>query len=178
MKSILIIFHSVLLLFLLPPMSISQTSLGLPEKPKEKMVDLLGDATGSIEDISWIQGSWKGEAFGGEVEEIWSAPAAGSMMGMFRLIDNDHPSFYEIMIIREVEKSLVLQLKHFHHNLKGWEEKDETVDFPLVKVDKDKVIFEGIYFKKISEDQITVNVIIDEEKPEGVDFVYYRQKDI
>jgi uncharacterized protein DUF6265 len=41
----------------------------------------------SINIIAWLAGSWRGEAYGGEVEEIWSQPVGGTMMGMFRIIE-------------------------------------------------------------------------------------------
>ncbi|MDG2449387.1 MAG: DUF6265 family protein [Saprospiraceae bacterium] len=137
--------------------------------------ELVGPAVASIEDVSWIEGQWKGKAFGGEVEEIWSAPDGGAMMGMFRLINDDQPTFYELMVIREINNSLILQLKHFHKDMKGWEEKDKTIDFPLIKMEKDKIWFDGLTFERISDKKMIVNVIIGEKEPEGVDFVYYRQ---
>ena len=54
------------------------------------------------------------------------------MMGSFRMIENDTVNFYELMTITEQDESLILKLKHFSSDLKGWEEKDTTVDFPLV----------------------------------------------
>jgi len=72
-----------------------------------------------LENIAWISGTWHGEAFGGEVEEIWSAPSGGSMMATFKLVVDGEVGFYEIEIIREIENSLLLQLKHFRADLKG-----------------------------------------------------------
>ena len=63
------------------------------------------------------------------------------MMTNFKLINDDKISFYKIIIIREIENSLVLQLKHFDNNLRGWEAKNETLDFPLIKITSTQVIF-------------------------------------
>lgn len=127
-----------------------------------------------LENISWISGNWKGEAFGGQVEENWSKPSGGSMMATFKLINDGKVSFYEIEIIKEIENSLVLQLKHFDHNLKSWETKDETVDFPLIKITPDRVDFEGMSFEKVSKNEMNVYVDIDndEGKIETVKFNY------
>lgn len=127
----------------------------------------------SLSDISWIEGNWKGEAFGGICEEIWSAPLGGSMMGMFKLVSNNEVGFYEIMTIVEENETLIMRLKHFHGNLKGWEEKDDTVDFELVKVTENAVYFNGLSFFK-RKDGINVYVIVggkDGNKSE-VGFVY------
>jgi hypothetical protein len=116
-----------------------------------------------LQNISWISGNWKGEAFGGFTEENWSEPSGDSMMAAFKLIVNNKVAFYEIEIIREVENTLILQLKHFNNDLKGWETKDETVDFPLKKVTETKVIFEGMVFEKINETEMNIYVDIHQE---------------
>lgn len=118
-----------------------------------------------LENIAWISGTWHGEAFGGITEEIWSKPSGGSMMATFKLINDGKVTFYEIEIIREVENSLVLQLKHFNNDLKGWETKDETVDFPLKEITANKVIFEGMIFEKISDTEM--NVYVDMHEKDG-----------
>ena len=116
-----------------------------------------------LENISWISGNWKGEAFGGLTEENWSKPSGGSMMATFKLIDNGQVAFYELEIIREVENTLILQLKHFGNDLKGWETKEETVDFPLIKITPNKAIFEGMTFESINDNEMNVYVDIKQE---------------
>ena len=117
----------------------------------------------TLDEVSWIHGYWKGEAMGGQTEEIWSRPMGGSMMGSFKLVYQDEIHFYEIMTISEIDQTLIMRLKHFHADLKGWEEKDETVDFKLVKITQDKVFFDGLTFEKISEKEINVYVIFEDE---------------
>lgn len=117
----------------------------------------------TLDEVSWIQGYWKGEAMGGQTEEIWSRPMGGSMMGSFKLVYQDEIQFYEIMTISEIDQTLIMRLKHFHADLKGWEEKDETVDFKLVKITQDKVFFDGLTFERISEKEINVYVIFEDE---------------
>lgn len=123
--------------------------------------DSIGSPAADLGAISWIQGAWRGEAFGGVTEEIWSAPLGGSMMCTFKLVVDDKVQFYEIETITEENNSLILRLKHFHSDLKGWEKKDITVDFKLVKVIDHKVFFDGYTFEKISEDEMNVFVVID-----------------
>lgn len=118
-----------------------------------------------LENIAWIAGNWKGEAFGGQTEENWSEPSGGSMMATFKLINDNKVSFYEIEIIREFENTLILQLKHFNNDLKGWETKDETVDFPLREITENKVVFEGMTFEKVNDHEM--NVYVDIHKKDG-----------
>jgi len=118
-----------------------------------------------LENIAWISGTWHGEAFGGQTEEIWSEPSGGSMMATFKLINDGKVTFYEIEVIREIENSLILQLKHFGHDLKGWETKDETVDFPLIEITTNKVIFKGMTFEKVNSTEM--NVFVDMHNEDG-----------
>ena len=117
----------------------------------------------NIQQVSWITGQWKGEAFGGITEENWSEPSGGSMMATFKLISDGKVSFYEIETISEVNNSLLLRLKHFNNELKGWETKDETLDFPLIRVTKNKAIFEGMVFESVDENTMVVYVAIQQK---------------
>jgi len=127
-----------------------------------------------LENIAWISGTWHGEAFGGITEEIWSEPSGGSMMATFKLINDGKVTFYEIEIIREVENSLILQLKHFGADLKGWETKDETVDFPLKEITPNKVVFEGMTFEKVGDYEM--NIYVDIEENGNVETVTFNYK--
>lgn len=131
-----------------------------------------------LENIAWISGTWRGEAFGGITEEIWSEPSGDSMMASFKLINDGKVSFYEIEIIREIKNSLILQLKHFNNDLKGWETKDETVDFPLIEITPTKVVFEGMVFEKVGDKEMNVYVDIHNEdgSVENVKFNYKKDQ--
>ncbi len=130
----------------------------------------------SLKDVAWIAGSWKGEAFGGITEEVWTAPLGDSMMGSFKLVVDGKVQFYELCQIREENGSLVLRLKHFNGDLTAWEEKNETVDFLLVKLEKDAAYFEDFTVQRISKNQINMYVMVSNEGEESeVEFKYYRQ---
>lgn len=132
----------------------------------------------SIEDFAWVAGHWKGEAFGGIVEELWTPPLGDSMMGSFKLVNEGKTSFYEIEVLREVDDTVILQLKHFHDNLKGWEEKDETVDFPLIKLEENKAYFDGLTFHRVSADELIMYVVVsDAGEHQEVKFHYTRVKE-
>ena len=85
------------------------------------------------------------------------------MMAPFKLVTDNKVSFYEIEIIREIEDSLILQLKHFGGDLKGQETKDETLDFHLKEITADTVVFEGMTFERVSENEINIYVDIQQE---------------
>lgn len=99
-----------------------------------------------LTDVAWIAGQWIGEALGGTVEEIWSQPAGGSMMGVFRLIKDGKIVFYEIMTLVEDAQGVAMRLKHFDAALEGWEERREVVEFRLLRVSGERFYFDGVTF--------------------------------
>lgn len=118
--------------------------------------------TADLSVVKWLSGHWRGQAFGGLIEEVWSPAVGGSMMGAFKLVVENKVQFYEIETISEENGTLVFRLKHFHRDLKGWEEKDKTIDFKLVKVTKNRVYFNGMTLERISDKEINIYVAIED----------------
>lgn len=113
--------------------------------------------------VNWLSGHWRGEAFGGLIEEIWTPALGTSMMGAFKLVVEGQVQFYEIETISQVNDTLMFRLKHFNKDLTGWEEKDKTVDFKLVKVTDNKVYFNGLTLERINDNEINIYVAIEQE---------------
>lgn len=129
----------------------------------------------AIEDVSFIAGNWQGEAFGGITEEIWSPPLGDSMMFSFKLVAENKVVFYELGGIRQVDDTLIFQLKHFGNDFKGWEEKDETIDAKLIKIEENRIYFDQFTFEKINENEINIYVVVEEDgKAEEIKFTYKR----
>lgn len=112
----------------------------------------------TIDQLAWIAGDWQGEALGGKFEESWNMPSGGSMLGMFKLVVNGSTVFTEHMAVIPKDGSLVLRLKHFDGEMKGWEEKDKFVDFPLVKLTANEAYFSGLTFRKTDKDSLSIFV--------------------
>lgn len=113
----------------------------------------------TLADVDWLVGSWVGEAFGGTVEEAWNPPSAGSMVGMFKAMRDGKVSLYELELIVEEEGSLDLKVKHFGPDFHAWEEKEDYVSFPLVKIEENAIHFSGISFYRIDDDWIEVYLV-------------------
>lgn len=125
-----------------------------------KLDDPANSPPASIESMSWLEGHWKGEAMGGISEEVWSPPAGGAIMGVYRFIKEDEVVFYEIVTILEENNTLMLRLRHFNPDLTGWEEKGETVDFPLVKLENDTAYFDGFTIQRLDGDRMVIYVMV------------------
>jgi hypothetical protein len=130
----------------------------------------------TLQDVSWIAGHWRGEAFGGQIEEIWSPALGGSMMGSFKMVMKGEVNFYELMHIQEIEGTLLLQIRHFNQDFTGWETQNESEDFKLVKISKDHIYFDGLTFERVSANEMNIYVLTSEaaETPTEAKFSYKR----
>ena len=129
----------------------------------------------SINDLAWLAGSWEGEAFGGTVEEMWTLPTAGTIVGVFKGVTDGSVMFYEIEWIAEEEGSLTLKLKHFHPDFTGWEEREEMVEFPLVRLTHDAVYFDGLTFRRVGQDGLVAYVALRQDgQVREEEIVYWR----
>lgn len=128
-------------------------------KQTENTVKRAADAdipVATVADMAWLAGRWTGEGLGGWNEEIWSPPAHGVMMGMYRMARDGKTVFYEFLLIRETERGLAMRLKHFHPDLTAWEEKEKFVEFLYVGKTENRIYFEGLTFERASDDRLQI----------------------
>lgn len=100
----------------------------------------------ALADLAWLEGRWRGRALGGEVEETWFEARGGAMPGFFRAVRDGQVMFYEAWTLVEIDGSVVLRLKHFNADFSGWEERDQVVAFPLVRLADRAVYFDGLTY--------------------------------
>src|ERR1700710_1343894 len=93
-------------------------------------------APASIKDFAWLEGTWAGEGFGAQVEEVYSAPAGGQMPGHWRMVDKGKPDLYEFVLLTEVNGSVEYRVRHVEPDMSAREDKDKFIAFPLVSVGK------------------------------------------
>lgn len=130
-----------------------------------------------ISQMSWLAGYWYGGEEGQLIEEVWTPPSGGSMMGSFKMLKNGKVVFYELQQIVEINGGLMLQIKHFGPELHGWEEKTETEDFALVKITDDTACFDGLSFVKDGQDGLIIYVRQGEgEEVHELSFHYKRRR--
>src|ERR1044072_4783485 len=159
-------------------LALSAASLHAAEKVTEGTWKLSAgekSPAATLADMKWLTGHWVGEAFGGRTEELWTEAAGANMAGLYRLVKGEKTIFYELMVVTEVDGSLVFRLKHFDADLTGWEEKNEVRSFPLVAKRDGAMLFEGMSFHP-DGDKLTVYLAVDHKgKPvEEVRLTYRR----
>jgi hypothetical protein len=164
--------------------SAAETSVETPSPNTIRLKADLPRPAATLDAVAWLAGgTWRGDGLGGETEESWSSPAAGAMMGMFRLVKpgaegRKAVAFYEFLTFVEQQGGLVLKLKHFNADLTGWEEKDGFVTFRLARVTPDAVYFDGLTFRKEGPDKMTIFLALRDRATNTVSeavFKYTRQ---
>ncbi len=112
----------------------------------------------AVDDVAWLAGAWRGEAFGGTFEETWNPPSGGAMVGMFKLLRDGEIQMYEIMRIAPVDGRVVLEVKHFSADFVAWEEKDESTRFPLVEARDGYAAFDGLVFERQEDGSVVASL--------------------
>ncbi|HNP37165.1 MAG TPA: DUF6265 family protein [Woeseiaceae bacterium] len=135
-----------------------------PAEPRTEHTFALADGetrpAATLDDASWLVGSWTGTAFGQTFEEIWSAPSAGSMLGLFKLYDDKGVGFYEILLLTVEDGTLSLKVKHFNADFTAWEDKQDFINFRLVKKTPNELHFGGLSFYRRDNDRIDGYIVM------------------
>jgi hypothetical protein len=61
----------------------------------------VGGASTGIEQVAWLQGCWQSVSGDRVIEEQWTAPRAGSMLGTGRTVRGNTLVEYEFVVVRE-----------------------------------------------------------------------------
>jgi hypothetical protein len=143
-------------------------------------------AKAALGQVAWIAGPWRGMLGDRQIEQHWMTPAANSMVAMYRSIQGERATLYELLAIEQDGESLMLRIKHFAPGagLAGREEKDQSIDHALVRVDGRTAVFEGtganpsrVTFTSPNPDTLTITVErMRDGKLAATDFKYSRIK--
>ncbi|MBY0562640.1 MAG: hypothetical protein K2P58_00540 [Hyphomonadaceae bacterium] len=112
----------------------------------------------TIEDAAWLAGRWVGEGFGGQMEEAWTPPVGGQMVGHFRYWRDGQPQFYEFLMMDVVEGGVRMRVKHFNPDMVGWEERDGWVEFEPISAGPDALVFNGLTVRRDGPDRIVMTI--------------------
>ncbi len=109
MKRVALIFAAVLLM----------GSIGMAQQKSTEHTLKLGKGgrsePASIEDVAWLAGNWKGEGFGGIVEEAW-APPLGDKQAFFSGLTIhriDEETLHTYLVMRSSDREVSEELLRF-----------------------------------------------------------------
>jgi hypothetical protein len=95
-----------------------------------------------LAEFSWLEGRWRGEWGPRVAEQVWLAPKAGVMEGMFRLIESDKTLVLEFFTLVQKPDGIAFYFRHFTPTLAPWEKSEATL-LNLATIDGKKSVFEN-----------------------------------
>ena len=98
--------------------------------------------TGTLNDINFLDGRWKGQFNGGTIEASWTAPEGNNIAGFIRMIKDDKPTLYELFAFEQTEKGPVAHVKHFKPGMISLEEKEISDTYNFIEAKKNQALFE------------------------------------
>ena len=145
--------------------------------------DLKGEdstASAALSRFQWLTGTWRANQGDDVLEEIWSAPHANSMMGIFRWVKGGKTWMNELMTITATDGAVVFRLRHFSAAMVPWEDRDAAFEYPLLSEGPTKAVFENEkrdsprrFVYERDHDSLTIRLEGDSSEP-GRAFHYYR----
>ncbi len=138
-----------------------------------------------VDQLAWVAGAWTGTLGARTIEQYWSAPLGGSIIAMYRSLQADRATLYELLAIEQEGDGVVLRIKHFAPGpgLVGQEAKDESMNHSLVSLDGRTAVFEAaaaggpvrVTFR--SPDAAALNITVVRQRdgaPVTTEFKYHR----
>lgn len=115
--------------------------------------------TADITELGWMSGDWQ-TAPGGraQIEEHWTLPAGGSMLGMSRTVAGSKTAEFEYLRIEQREDAI-----YYVAQPKG---RCPATDFKLTRATAQEAVFENpshdfpkrIIYRKTAEDSLTASI--------------------
>lgn len=118
--------------------------------------------TGTLADVSFMEGRWRGTFNGGPIEAAWIAPVGDNLTGFMRMMKDNKVSMYEMLIFEQTEQGPIVLVKHFKPGLIGQEEKEKSDRYKFIEAGKEKALFEKedgsirIIYEKRGKDQLAI----------------------
>lgn len=108
---------------------------------------------GSLKDLNFLDGRWKGNYNGGTIEASWTAPEGDNIVGFIRMVKDGKATLYELFAFEQTEKGPVAHVKHFKPGMISLEEKDVSDTYNFIEAKKNEALFE--------KDDISVRIIYE-----------------
>lgn len=118
--------------------------------------------SGTLADVRFMEGHWRGEFNGGPIEAVWIAPAGDNLTGFMRMMKGDKVTMYEMLIFEQTEQGPIVLVKHFKPGLIGVEEKEKSDRYRFLEAGKNRALFEKedgsiqIIYERRTPDQLVI----------------------
>ncbi|PWJ57033.1 hypothetical protein CLV98_109142 [Dyadobacter jejuensis] len=98
--------------------------------------------TGSLEDLSFLSGQWRGEFSGGPIDGGWTSPMGDNIVGYLRMMKDGKATLYEIFAFEQTENGPVARVKHFKPGMISLEEMEVSDTYRFIEAGKNTALFE------------------------------------
>jgi hypothetical protein len=187
----------ILLAVLVSPLAHAQQSAGsgsqsqatpaaAPDSPPPSVLAQKVSAV-KLTDFGWLEGRWRGDWGPRVAEQVWMAPKAGLMVGVFRLIEGDKPLVIELFSLVQKPDGINFYFRHFTSELVPWEKSEATL-LNLANVDGKKIDFENplngmpkrSIFTRIDADTYTSRseLVPETGDTQVIEITYHRQPQV
>jgi Domain of unknown function (DUF6265) len=139
----------------------------------------------SIADFSWLEGRWQGTWGPRVAEQTWLAPKAGTMLGTFRLVENEKVLVLEVFTLVQKPEGIDFYFRHFTPELVPWEKTDATI-LKLTALDAKRADFENpvngqpkhSILTRVDADTYTSRseIVPEQGDPQTIEITYHRVK--
>ncbi len=117
-------------------------------------------AAATLADLAWLEGHWRADAFGGEVEEVWLPAMGNSMQAVFRAVSEDSLQFSEFIQVTSEDAGILMRFYHFRSDYSTWENGGPPMELLLKSAGSDELVFEA--HNDVSPDRIVYRKVGDE----------------
>jgi Domain of unknown function (DUF6265) len=100
------------------------------------------DSSANLADFAWLAGRWQGSWGPRLAQQVWLAPHAGVMVGVFQLTENSRTLEVELLTISDTPRGIELRIRHFTPSLTPWEKSGPAV-LTLENVSSKSMLFEN-----------------------------------
>lgn len=144
-----------------------------------------GATKATLTDFAWLEGRWRGDWGPRVAEQVWFAPKAGLMTGLFRVVEGDKTLVLELFTLVEKPDGIDFFFRHFTPELVPWE-KSGAIVLNLSSLDGKKADFENpvnglpkhAIMLRVDTDTYTARseIIPETGDPQVIEITYHRQK--
>ncbi|MGC2420478.1 MAG: DUF6265 family protein [Candidatus Acidiferrales bacterium] len=139
----------------------------------------------TLADFAWLDGKWRGDWGPRLAEQVWTAPRAGAIEGLFRVAEGNKTLVVELVSLVEQPDTIELHLRHFTPSLEPWETSSPAV-LKLTALDAKKAVFDNavngepkrVIFRRLDADTYVAHseIVPDKGEPEVIEIIYHRVK--
>lgn len=135
-----------------------------------------GESAEPLGNLGWLVGDWRQSGESNFAQETWLPPMAGSMPGVFRLVNDGRLVVHEYILISEEPGRVVLRFKHYNPDYSTWEGDGPPLAFELGEIRPGFALWKNLapaeqapdlLRYERSGDMLTVTVMDDPAEPDA-----------